>query len=308
MQRKLTILTIIISALISVNVYFLVIDAGIRDPQNGPAFNSAQAYLMPVTQADYLPILDTSAGEVKLDARAAIVYDVTSDKNLFVKSPRQKLPIASLTKILTSIVVWENLSPSDVVTVQSSAVKVDGQRQDLYTGEKISVNNLMQLMLIESSNDAAYALADFSKTKGIDLIGAMNSKAASLGMIDTKIFDTAGLDDKGYSTVQDLVKAVKYALRYDAIWNFSREKSATIVSADGKFSHEIQSTNQLLGVLSDIVGGKTGYTDTALGCMILIVDIPKQNDKIISIVLGSHGRFEDMKNLVQWATRAYRWE
>ena len=79
-------------------------------------------------------------------------------------------------------------------------------------------------------------------------------------------------------------------------------------------THEIKSTDQLLGVLADIVGGKTGYTDSALGCMILIVDAParigvsNQSDRIVAIILGSRDRFGDMKNLVSWAKQAYRWK
>lgn len=308
MARKITILSIIIAVLFSVNVYFLVTSAGIKDQDAGPVFNTAQVYVMPVTQADFLPILDASTGNIALDARSAIVYDIKSNRALFSKDSRQKLPIASLTKILTAIVVWENMSPNDIVTVQPDAVKVDGERQDLYTGETMSVTNLMQLMLVESSNDAAYALRDHVATKNLDLVAMMNAKAAALDMNSTHAVDPAGLDDRGYSTAEDLIKAVHYALRYDAIWNFSREKTAVVTSSDGRFSHDIKTTNQLLGVLADIVGGKTGYTDSALGCMMLVVDIPNQDDKIISVILGSRARFTDMKNLVEWTTRAYRWQ
>ncbi len=307
MQKKLTILTVIILGLLLVNGYFLF--ASPSDPQRGgPVFNTTQAFIAPQTQANYLPILDTTVGEVKLDARSAILYDTASGRNLFEKNISQQQAIASLTKVLTAIVVWEHLSPNDVVTIQPGAVKVDGERQNLYSGETMSVNNLIQLMLVESSNDAAYALRDYAQSKGIDLVSLMNQKAAELGMTRTKVMDPAGLDDHGYSTAEDLVKAVNYALRYNAIWNFSKEKEATVESSDGKIAHAIKTTNQLLGVLTGIVGGKTGYTDSALGCMILIVDVPNQNDKIIGIVLGSHSRFDDMKNLIDWARAAYRWK
>ena len=165
----------------------------------------------------------------------------------------------------------------------------------------------MQLMLIRSSNDAAYALRDYASEQNIDLIAAMNDKAQELAMYSTHFTDPAGLDDAAFSTASDLAKEVTYALRYDAIWNASRQATATIESADGKISHDIKSTDELLGVLADIVGGKTGYTEGALGCMILIVNAP-DNNKLIGIVLGSNGRFEAMKNLVQWTQRAYKWK
>ena len=223
MERRIILLTIVIAGLVVVNGYFLIVRARFQLPDAGPVFNTTSAYIMPPSQTNYLPIFNASAGQPALDAKAAIVYDVKADRNLFEKNINEKLPIASLTKILNAIVVWENLSPNDIVTVGATAVKVDGQRQDLYLGETISVNNLMQMMLIESSNDAAYALRDYAATKGIDLVAAMNAKATSLGMINTHFIDAAGLDDNGYSTAQDLIKAVHYALKYDALWDFSRE-------------------------------------------------------------------------------------
>ena len=308
MQRHLNLLTIIIVGLIGVNAYVLVVSTGIDNRGTPAAFTAAQAFIVEPARVNYLPILSGSSS-VDLDAKAAVVYDFQADRNLFQKNINQKLPVASLTKIMTAVVAWEHLNPNEVVTVRPSAVKVDQEKQDLHSQETISVSNLMQLMLIKSSNDAAYALRDHAKIRNIDLVAAMNEKAAELGMINTRFTDPAGLDDEAYSTAADMVKLVRYALRYSAIWNFSREQTAVIVSADGEFSREIKSTNQLLGVLSDIVGGKTGYTDRALGCMILVVAAPNDSsDKIISIILGSRERFTDMKKLVDWARIAYRWE
>lgn len=307
-DRRLNALTIVIALLVLVNAYFFI--TVIRRPSDnfaGPVFNTAQAYIAPPSQVSFLPIMDGDAKEVKLDAASAILYDIKADRNLFEKNTKERLPIASLTKILNAIVIWEKFSPNEQVTVASTAIKVDGERQELYENETLSVRDLMQLMLIQSSNDAAYALRDYAAEKGIDLVKEMNNKAQELGMRDTSVLDPAGLNDAGYSTASDLVKAVQYALRYDALWGFSRESSATVTSTDGKVSHAIKSTNQLLGVLSDIVGGKTGYTDSALGCMILIVDIPGE-DRVIAVILGSHSRFDDMKNLISWAKRVYRWQ
>lgn len=312
MDRRLTVCTIIIAILALVNAYFFITVSRRPIEGLGPVFNTVQAFIASPNQVSYLPLLDTSIQDVNLDAKSAIIYDVKADRNLFEKNINQKLPVASLTKILNAIVVWEKFSPNDHVTVQVSAVKVDDEKQDLYLNETLSINNLIKLMLVESSNDAAYALRDYAASQQIDLVKEMNSKAIALGMRDTQFMDPAGLNDTGYSTASDLVKAVHYALRYDAIWSFSRESTAIVDSIDGKISHTVKSTNQLLGVLSDIIGGKTGYTDNALGCIILIVDaapaISGQSGKIIAVVLGSRDRFEDMKNLITWAKRAYRWQ
>ena len=315
MDRKVAGLTIVIAILVLANAYFFI--TIYRAPAEAPnlVFQDNQAFIFPPNPISYLPLLDTSTNEVSLDARSAILYDVKSDRNLFEKNIKEKLPIASLTKVINAVVVWEKFSPNDIVTIQSSAIKVDGQRKDLYVGETLSVYSLMHMMFIESSNDAAYALRDYAASHSIDLVAEMNTKASMIGMRDTYFVDPAGLDDTGYSTVSDLVKGVTYSLRYDALWSLSRKATATIVSTDGKITHEIKSTDQLLGVLSDIVGGKTGYTDSALGCMILIVDLPagqagapNQSHSIIAIILGSNDRFGDMKSLVSWAKQAYRWQ
>lgn len=310
-DRRLSALTIVIALLVLVNAYFFI--TVIRPPADvpSPVFNTAQAYIAPPSQISYLPIFNTNGNDVKLDAKSALLYDLKADRNLFEKNSTERLPIASLTKVLTAIVVWEKFSPNDQVTVQESAIKVDGERQDLFINETISVKNLLQLMIIESSNDAAYALKDYAASKGINLVEEMNAKAVALGMNNTHVEDSAGLNDSGYSTAADLVKAVRYGLRYDALWSFSRESTTTVTSTDGTISHVLKSTNQLLGSLADIVGGKTGYTDSALGCIILIVDVPGNSpaggDRMIAVVLGSHSRFEDMKNLISWAKRVYQW-
>ncbi|OGN05963.1 MAG: hypothetical protein A2669_01180 [Candidatus Yanofskybacteria bacterium RIFCSPHIGHO2_01_FULL_48_25b] len=313
MNLKSTGLVIIVSILVLVNAYFFI--TVIRGANNtpGPIFNTTQAFIEPPNQVTFSPVFKGNSGSVELDAKSAVVYDLKADRNLYEKNIKEKLPVASLTKILNAIVVWEKFSPSDEVTISPSSIKVDGERQDLYAGETLTVNSLVKLMLVESSNDAAYALRDFAAGRQIDLVGEMNTKALGLGMRDTLIKDPAGLDDSAYSTVSDLVKAVRYALRYDPIWSFSRQATTMVVSVDGKISHEIKNTNQLLGVLPDIIGGKTGYTEGSLGCIILIIDMPSgegltsQNDKIIAVILGSRGRFEDMKKLVAWTKSSYQW-
>ena len=77
---------------------------------------------------------------------------------------------------------------------------------------------------------------------------------------------------------------------------------------DEKIKHFTKNTNLLLGVIPNIIGGKTGYTDSALGCLILVVEIPGQNDNIVSVVLGSNDRFGDSQKLINWSKTAYRWQ
>lgn len=303
-------LTIILAVLIAVNVVFIV-----KFPKPGDDFanaeilRSSQAYILPISEPSYLPILVSGADRPLLDAKSAGSYDTRSGRFLFAKSARTHLPVASLTKILTSLVILEHLTVDETVKVPAEAVRVDGEKQTLYFDEELSVLSLMKLMLIGSSNDAAYTLAQHFKEKtGTDLVEKMNEKALSLQMTESNFLDPAGLDDKAYSTVEDMTKLVRTALKQDLIWDITTEKSTMVRSVDGKIEHKIESTNQLFGVIPDVIGGKTGYTDIALGSMVLIVDIPGKNDKIISIVLGSKDRFGDTQRMLDWVKTAYSWQ
>lgn len=309
MQSKLYFLAISLAGLVIVNVFFVMDSSPKNNLANAePAFNSSQAYLLPISEPSYFPIFDSSKEKPVINAKAGLVYDTRSGRFLFAKNPRIKLPVASLTKILSSIVILENLDSKATVVIPQEVLKVDEEKQSLYLGEKITVQNLLKLMLIESSNDAAYALAWYANSQGINFVDKMNEKAQLLSMNDSNFLDPAGLNDDAYSTSEDLVKLIKYSFKYELIWNILTEKNIVVKSTDGKIEHNVQSTDQLLGVMPDIFGGKTGNTDGALGCMILVVDIPDKNDKLISVILGSRSRFDDTKTLIDWTKSAYRWE
>ncbi len=309
MKTKIYILAVMLAGLVIVNVFFIMDSSKKNNLANAePAFNSSEAYLLPISEPSYFPIYDSAKEKPLIDAKAGLVYDTRSGRFLFAKNSRPKLPIASLTKILSAIVVLENLDTKETVVIPKEALKVDEEKQSLYLGEEITVQDLFKLMLIESSNDAAYALAWYADSKGINFTDKMNEKAQSLNMNDSHFLDPAGLNDDAYSTAEDLVKLVKHSLKYGLIWNILTEKSIVVRSTDGKIEHKVESTNQLLGVIPDIFGGKTGHTDKALGCMILVVDIPDKNDKLISVVLGSKTRFDDTKTLIDWVKSAYRWQ
>lgn len=314
MRLKIYFLTIILAVLISVNIFFVLNSSDSPDSGNEflqstvTNFSINQAYIFPISEPNYVPVLDTRVSRPIINAKSAIVYDTRSGRFLFEQNARQKLPIASLTKLLSAVVIMENFKPEDVVNVPKEVLRVDDEKQTLYLGEKISVENLLKLMLIESSNDSAFALAFFAKSKGLNFIDKMNERANQLGMTDSYFLDPAGLNDDAYSTANDLIKLIKYAFQYDLIWNFLSEKNLVVKSVDGKIEHNVKSTDQLLGIIPDIVGGKTGYTDGAGGCMILVVDIPGKNDKIISVVLGATDRFGETSKLIGWVKGAHKWE
>jgi len=308
---KLLLFAFLIVALIGVNFFF-----GFEYSRRGDDFadnianipETQSAYILPISEPNYLPILNPDMTPPNIDAKSILVYDLRSGRSLFEKNSNIRLPIASLTKIMSAVIVLESYNLKDVVTISGAAVKVDGERQELYDGEQISVESLLKMMLIESSNDAAYALAQHSISKNLNFIDEMNKKAALLKMHNSNFNDPAGLNDNAYSTAEDLSKLTKFALTHSLIWKTLSQNNLIVASMDEKIKHMTKNTNLLLGVIPNIIGGKTGYTDSALGCLILVVEIPGENDSIVSVVLGSNDRFGDTEKLVNWIKRAYRWE
>lgn len=269
--------------------------------------SGGEVYILPISGPNYVPILNSEINRPFINARAAAIYDTSSGRLLYEKNIDSRLPIASLAKVMSAVIVLENLNLEDIVTIGESSLKIDGEKQDLYLGERMSVRNLLKLMLIESSNDSAHAVASYADELGYDFVSLMNKKAEVIKMKETRFLDPAGLNDEAYSTVQDLIKLVEYSLNYKEIWDISAEKTAIIESSDKNIKHSAQSTNLLLGLIKGLVGGKTGYTDGAGQCMILVAGVPDYPSKLVSVVLGSSDRFGDTQKLIDWTRGAYSW-
>ena len=312
MRLRIIFLTTILGVIVWSAIFFIFLRGySYEKPRPVLAWQSStrRAFLLPVTEASYLPIRDFNVPEPVLDAKAAAVFDVRSGRFLYSKNINQRLPIASITKLMSAVVILENLDLNDVFTVPAEDVNVDGKGADFYKGEQLRGIDLLKIMLIKSSNDAALVFATAARQKGIDFVAKMNEKAQAIGMFNTNFADPAGLNDQnGFSTASDLVKLVNYASRYALISEILRTKSATVTSIDGKTIHRLVNTNRLLGRIPDIIIGKTGYTDDALETMVLKVGINGDRDSIISVVLGSKDRFAETEKLIQWVKTAYRWQ
>lgn len=259
------------------------------------------------------PTRDWSVEDLKIAAKAAICVEVSpsgKDKVLFKKNgdENEPLPIASLTKLMAALVVLENKDKNKdydlnkVTTVSQEAIDQPGEQCSMIAGEDISVENLLHIMLVESSNDAAYALAEIMGTKGF--IDLMKQEAMRLGLSNTNFADVTGLSPNNYSTIDDLVRLTKYILsNYPKIFEISSKNNEWLYNSQGYCS--LTNTNELLGKIPDIVGGKTGNTIEAGGCLLLVLKNQKNDD--IYILLGSDDRFKEMQQLIDWINQAYQW-
>lgn len=260
----------------------------------------------------FYPIKNWLIDEPEIFAKAAIILNFRNNNLksniLYQKNINQILPMASLTKIMTAIVALENFNPDEAIKVSKSSVDADGDKGGLINGEKLKIKDLLYIMLMESSNDAAMSLAqDNQRLSYEEFIRLMNIKASELGLKSTFFKDPTGLSSENKSTALEVAELTEYAFNIYLISEIFKTSKITISSLDNDFIHSITNTNKLLGKLPQIIGGKTGFTEEANGCMMVLYKI-YDNNYLAVAVLGSNQRENDIEKLINWAQRAYIWQ
>jgi len=227
--------------------------------------------------------------------------------------------MASLTKLMTALVVAENYDLDRVFTVLPAALTREGERGDLRSYEKITARSLLAMMLVESSNDAAMVLAQNlpekmeknSANSFSDFMNLMNQKAWELELNDTHFDNPDGLDSPThYSSAFDLSNLFRYLLtRHSWLREYLKNQNMVVYSADGKIQHRLKNSNDLLGRIPEVEAGKTGFTDNAGGSLILFTSGFGDFDRgIITVILGSDDRFGESEKLINWLRSAYIWQ
>ena len=262
---------------------------------------------------NFLPIRDWNINEPEIEAKAALISKVSSlepfelDKTLYQKNVDEVLPIASLTKLMTALIVLENLNLEEVVVISEEAVAAYGDMGGLMVNEKISVKNLLYILLMESSNDAAVALAEYCQEKtGKNFVNLMNDKAKELSLDNTFFIDPSGYEPANLSTAKEIEQLVRYSFRQPIIWQILKTPTISLSSTDGQINHQLTNTDELLNRLPNIIGGKTGYTEEAQGCLVLAAE-QAQSARLITVVLGAQERFLETEKLIEWVNKAYQW-
>jgi D-alanyl-D-alanine carboxypeptidase (penicillin-binding protein 5/6) len=260
----------------------------------------------PLEEINFVRFEKPKKPPLELNVKAALSIRLNPQKKikervLFSKNENEILPIASLTKLITALVVIENQEnypfKEQIKISREAALQEDvPEYGNLKAGERKTIEELLNLMLVFSSNDAAYALAE--KIGVENFVNKMNEKAKEIGLESTHFSNPTGLDPENlkwnlenkdyfnYSTAKDLVFLGKYILEnYPLIFEFSNQKSKI----------------QLLEN-QHLVGMKTGYTDEAGGCIFLIFS-NENGDYFLNVILGAKSkeeRFLQMQKLVDW--------
>lgn len=239
--------------------------------------------------------LPDSPPAATVSAQAAYVTDNETDTVLFEKNADQRLPMASLTKIMTAAVVLDEFPLDEKVAVPELCTYLPPLKVGYVAGQKLTVEELLYGMLVSSASDSSCALSHHFDG---DFLELMNQKASELGLFQTHFENEVGLDGENgnhFSTAKDLVKLSKEALK-----NGVFRKIVGTAQWQG-----LTSTNELLFTLPGTTGIKTGYTDEAKGC--LAVSYERNGREIIGVILGSDDRFADMREILDWIFETYQW-
>jgi D-alanyl-D-alanine carboxypeptidase (penicillin-binding protein 5/6) len=239
-----------------------------------------------------------STNPPRLAASSAILEDLDTGQVLFALRPGDRRPIASITKIMTALLAIESLPPSRLVDVGSDAAETPGSSLGLEVGERISALDLLYALLLQSSNDAAVALADAVSGSTPAFVRLMNARAADLGLTDTHFASPNGLDDRGYSSASDLALLTRTAYQSALFGRVVDTKTRDIPAPSGPPRH-IQNRNALLWLYSGAIGVKTGFTSAAGNC--LIATAARESGRMLAVVLGEpDDAFDDAATLLNY--------
>lgn len=264
--------------------------------------------MVPLVIPVYAEETDTLAGT--LSAKSAILMEMSSGQVLMEKNADEKLPPASITKIMTLLLVMEALDEGkitleDRVTASREASSKGGSQIWLKEGEVMTVHELIKATAVASANDASTALSEYIAGDETSFVALMNKRAAELGLTNTNFENCSGLDDTAenhYTTARDiaimsceLMKHEKIK-EYTTIWMDSLRNGET----------ELVNTNRLIRFYEGATGLKTGTTSKAGYC--ISATAQREGMELVAVVLGSDNstdRFEDAKKLLNWGFANY---
>ena len=241
----------------------------------------------------------------QISARGALALDLDSMTPLFEKNPTMPLLPASTTKIVTALVAMDYYTDDMILTVDG--LKVPGQNMGLISGEKISVKNLLDGLLIYSGNDAAETLTANYPGGRDAFINAMNEKVKEYNLENSHFENPTGFDNGAhFSTAKDLIRIAIEAMKNPRFSGIVAQKEKYVASSDGNVIHKLVNTNELLGSVPGVLGVKTGYTQNARENLVTYLE--RDGHKIMITVLGSQDRFGETKEVIAWIFANYEWK
>ncbi|HPI67312.1 MAG TPA: serine hydrolase [bacterium] len=245
---------------------------------------------------------------VKVSATNALALDVETNFKLWEKKSDEKRPIASITKLATTLVLMDQIKNWQEKFTILPEDTTAGSKLIVLPGETITLDNALRLSLIASDNSATTALVRTSSQKNEQFVNQMNAKMKNLGLIHTNFVDPVGLSDKNISTAQEVALLFKKVIAEEKIKDILSLTRYSFESDNGTI-HHITNTNKLLTSYLAVLAGKTGSTPEAGDCFVSLIELPNKK-QIIVVVLNSSSslnRFQDTKAIVDWVANNYYW-
>lgn len=290
-------------------ILFGIFGAWIFDTQSNEIKTLPEPRNIVVDTTEYRLAPQKIEREINLRAQSAYVWDVRSQRSLYKKNADESLPLASITKLMTALLAHELVPGDEQVRIPLKAIMQEGS-SGLVAGEQLDIEELQQLSLVSSSNDAAYALAASvgsllgTEDPASQFIAGMNIRADELGLTTLHFKNTTGLDESltepgAIGSARDVSFLMEYIIvNYPEIIAPTQKSATRIYNTAGAY-HDANNTNEVALQIPNMIGSKTGFTDLAGGNLTIAFDAGL-NRPIIITVLGStrDERFSDVLTLI----------
>lgn len=218
---------------------------------------------------------------------------------LWEKQTAQRLPPASLTKLMTALLVLEQNQLQATVNVSAKATRETGSRLNLKTNERFHVQDLLTATLMQSANDACHVLADYIAESEAEFVKLMNRRAQELGMRTTHFQNACGHDAPQHlSSAQDIARLAHELLKHPEVLTITSQIKATITTLEGK-KYNISNKNALIGRYPGALGLKTGYTPSAGKCLVAFAK--RKDNEVLLVMLHGQDRWWDAVDILDLA-------
>lgn len=239
----------------------------------------------------------------RVPAHSILLKELNSGRVLYEHDSAKRLSPASLTKIMSALVILEHGRLDDLVTVSPAAARAHKTHLRLKAGQVFKLDDLLKAMLIVSANDACLAAVEHVGGDETQFVGLMNDKAAALGLHNTHFSNGCGFDGpEHYSTAEDLATLSIIALMQPIFRDLVKEERAIIMPVNGNHPYILHTTNRLLGRIPGVEGIKTGFTSKAGRC--LIAKVSQNGSDLLLVILNSSRRWNTATSLITYGLRA----
>jgi serine-type D-Ala-D-Ala carboxypeptidase (penicillin-binding protein 5/6) len=239
----------------------------------------------------------------RVPAHSILLKELNSGRVLYEHDSGKRLSPASLTKIMSALVILEHGKLDDLVTVSPAAARAHKTHLRLKAGQVFKLDDLLKAMLIVSANDACLAAVEHVGGDEMQFVTLMNAKAATLGLRNTHFSNGCGFDGPDhYSTAEDLAALSVIALEQPIFRNLVKEERAMITPVNGNRAYMLHTTNRLLGRIPGVEGIKTGFTSKAGRC--LIAKVSQNGSDLLLVILNSNRRWNTATSLITYGLRA----